>query len=373
MVDQFLFWRILRTHVGVTTVLTAVLWLVQVLDLFDALLGTHVSFAEMAYLSLLTLPRMIGFTLAPALLIAMLILLVRLLQDHEYFALTAAGLSPLRILRPVVILAILVTVLQAAVTFYLSPIASKQLRIKTTELKSATVVGAFQAGAFREILPNMTAYAQTQAANGVWQQVLIQDSTKLGEQTTYSAHRARVERAGTTTVMILYDGHITTKSAQSSDRRIDFTEYRLPLDDALTRRQDKPVEAFFNRNHMMIHQLLDPPAYGVTEDSRIVRMKARGLEVIANLASPLVFMLISFAAISAGGLSRKGYGRRILAAVIGALIFQIGVVYVTGLAARSNGAALVVVWPLAVLSVMSFVVILQNDASLRNRLLRRPS
>jgi lipopolysaccharide export LptBFGC system permease protein LptF len=122
---------------------------------------------------------------------------------------------------------------------------------------------------------------------------------------------------------------------------------------------------------MMIHQLLNPAAHGVSDDSRIIRMKTRGLELIASLASPLVFMLISFCAITAGGLNRHGYGRRIFVAIIAALMFQISIIAVASLAARGGFDSLLIIWPLSVLGGLSILLTLQNDRAFMHRLMRR--
>jgi lipopolysaccharide export system permease protein len=376
MINKFLFWRVLRTHIAVTLVLSSVLWLVKALDLMDDLFGVSVGLVDMVYLNLLAWPRILGLTLAPALLIAVLVLLVRLLQDHEYFALTAAGLSPVRILRPVIAAAGLVIIVQALVTFYIAPLASKTLREQTIELKSKASIAPLIAGSFREILPNMTAYAQAQDSDGTWRQIMIFDNTHPHQQTTYIAQRGRFESSDQASNLVLFNGHIRTKttadaSNPASESEIAFTNYAVPLQDALARNEKQGSKTVFNRNHMMIHQLLNPQAQGIERPQMILRMKARGLELIINLVSPLVFMLISFAALTPGGLSRQGYGRRILLAVAAALMFQTGAVSFTVSAAKTNAPALVFLWPLVSLLVLVLIISVQHNPTLMRRWTKR--
>jgi lipopolysaccharide export system permease protein len=371
MIDKFLFLRLLRSQIAILLALSSVLWLVQTLNLFDDLLGAQVSLVEFITLSALVWPRILSYTLAPALLINVLALLVRLLQDHEYFALTAAGLSPLRILRPMLALAALVVILQAGISFYLAPLASKELRYRSTELKSAVVVASLQAGSFREIMPNMTAYADAQNDDGSWAQVMIHDHTKRGTQITYVAQNGRIDMRGGGAFLVLVNGHMNTQSAGQDDHLAEFGEYALSLDESRANTPSRPPS--FNRNHMMIHQLLNPTAHGVDTPSQILRMKARGLELLAGLANPLIFMLISFAVITAGGLSRQGYGRRIFIAILIALAYQIGVISIAGQAARSGISSLMLVWPIGVLIGLVLVVNLQNDRDFLRRRARKVS
>ena len=62
MINKFLFWRVLRTHIAVTLVLSSVLWLVKALDLMDDLFGVSVGLVDMVYLNLLAWPRILGLT-----------------------------------------------------------------------------------------------------------------------------------------------------------------------------------------------------------------------------------------------------------------------------------------------------------------------
>ncbi|MDC0147496.1 LptF/LptG family permease [Alphaproteobacteria bacterium] len=371
MIDKFLFMRLLRSQIAILLALSSVLWLVQTLDLFDDLLGTPVALIDFVTLSFLVWPRILAYTLAPALLINVLALLVRLLQDHEYFALTAAGLSPLRILRPMLALVALVIVFQGAISFYLAPLASKELRYRSSEFKNAVVVASLQAGSFREILPNMTAYADAKNGDGSWAQVMIHDHTKRDTQTTYVAQTGRFDVRGDGAYLVLSNGNMYTQTNGQADHLAEFGEYALSLDDTGA---NAPSQApSFNRNHMMIHQLLNPTAHGVDVPSQILRMKARGLELIANLANPLVFMLISFSIITAGGLSRQGYGRRIFIAILLALAYQIGVISFAGQAARMNFSSLILVWPIGVLLGLVTLVNLQNDRDFLRRLIGKVS
>ena len=132
--DRYLFGRLLKAQMAMALVLAGIVWLVQTLNMLEDMIGQNVSLLEMAELAGLIIPRVLSFTLAPALLVTMLVQLMRLLQDNEYFALTAAGLSPLRILRPVIGVCVLVIALQAALSFYISPIAYKAMRAKSENL-----------------------------------------------------------------------------------------------------------------------------------------------------------------------------------------------------------------------------------------------
>ena len=369
MLDRYLFGNLYRSHLALTLVLSSVVWLIQALDLFDSALSSGSSVLQTMALGALVLPRVLTFTLAPALLIAVQTQLVRLLQDYEYFAFTAAGLSPFRILRPMLMLAFLVMLVQGALAFYIAPLAMKELRIRTAESGSSLALAEIQGGAFKELKDGMTVYAATQSSGGVWQNVMIHDRKNADRPVTYTAREGVLQSDGDRHFFVLRAGTQHIGNENGGDI-LNFTQYVLPLSSD-EENAAKPIN--FNRNHMMIHQLLDPAAHGVTYKKKIQRMKSRGLELISNLAAPFVFMLISFAVITSGGINRHGYGKRVMSAVALALVFQIGVISVAAQAVDKNNPALVFLWPALFAATLLFTIFWQNDRHGLMRWFRRTS
>ena len=369
MLNRYLFGNLFRSHLALTLVLSAVVWLIQALDLFDSALSSGSSVLQTMALGLLVLPRVLTFTLAPALLIAVLTQLVRLLQDYEYFALTAAGFSPFRILRPMLGLALVIMVVQGALAFYIAPWAMKELKIRTSATGSSLALSAIQAGAFKEIKDGMTIYAGEDIGAGAWQNVMIHDSGNKDRPITYTARQGILQQDDDDerNFFVLIDGTQHIKNESGGDL-LSFSQYILPLDGP-TDTAAKPI--IFNRNHMTIYQLLDPAAHGVTSKRRITRMKSRGLELISNLAAPFVFMLISFAVITSGGINRHGYGKRVMVAVTLALIFQIGVISVAAQAVDRDNPMLVFIWPALFIIALLLTIYRQNDPQFLSRLLQR--
>lgn len=372
MLDRYLFLRLLQSQLALTLVLSAVIWLVQALDLIDRALTAGTSPLETLMLSALVLPRVLTFTLAPALLITVISQMVRLLQDYEYFALTAAGLSPLRVLRPMLLLGAMVMILQGLLAFYISPMAMKTLKLSSFESGSQIALADLQLGAFKDLKPGMTAFTSGQDDDGNWLDLMIYDTAKPQRPVTYLAKKARISERNGEPYFILQDGSQLigdpNRDAQNGGQIIRFSQYLLPLSQP-TPKQEKRIA--FNRNHMMIHQLLNPAAHGVTSEKRITRMKGRGLELISNLAQPVVFMLIGFAVITAGGISRSGYGRRVMVAVLLAIMFQIGVIALADMAVEENSPTLIFIWPVIFIGGLMAFIQNQNDPDMAKRIFGR--
>jgi lipopolysaccharide export system permease protein len=221
-----------------------------------------------------------------------------------------------------------------------------------------------QAGAFKSLTQSVTAYSSGRGPNGKWQDVMIHDGGSA-RPSTYTARQATLQNTNGESFFILENGTQQLTDTQGRIQLVRFETYVLPL-------QRKPTalraKHHINRNQLMIHQLLDPAAHGVRKSSTIRRMKARGLELIASASSPFIFMLISFAIVTGGGINRQGYGRRILLAVGLALIYQIGIIRLAYHAVDNEQAWLVFVWPTVFfIALMGFIIMRDNPALLRMR------
>ena len=323
-------------------VLAGIVWLVQTLNMLEDMIGQNVSPVAMAELAGLIIPRVLSFTLAPALLVTMLVQLMRLLQDNEYFALTAAGLSPLRILRPVIGVCVLVIALQAALSFYISPIAYKAMRAKSENLATDFVLAALRPGIFNDIEDKMVIFAAGKASDGSWRDVMIHDYTLADAPTTYIAEAGRLRQEDGQVYFLLTNGEIFYDAAAQRSNGLQFDQYSLPIQQTEARAAKTGPP---NRNSMLIHQLFEPEKYGVTHPKAIERARAHGFERIGNLTAPLVYTLICFACITAGGLNRHGYSRRVTLAVFLCVFFQIALIGTIGRATASGNVHVIALVP----------------------------
>ena len=259
-------------------------------------------------------------------------------------------------------------IVQGLLAFYISPLAMKTLRLSSFEGGSRIALAELQPGAFKDLKPGMTAFTSGQDSDGQFLDLMIYDATKPQRPVTFLAEKAIFSERDGEPYFILRNGSQHIHDDEAHGQVITFSQYLLPLSQP-TPTQEKRI--VFNRNHMMIHQLLNPSAHGVSNEPRITRMQGRGLELISNLAAPFVFMLVGFAVITAGGISRSGYGERIMVAILLAIIFQIGVIALADMAVEQNSPALIFIWPTLFLLALFGFILKQNDPDLLARLIGR--
>lgn len=135
------------------------------------------------------LPQALGVTLPMALLAGLLMGLGRLSADREAVALLACGVSPLRVLRPLVVLAVLVGVADLYVLTTLVPDWNQRFREQTYQLVAKMGENDIKPGIFYAGFPGKMLYVRDVKPEGGWSGVWLADTSQPGRAAvTMSAH-----------------------------------------------------------------------------------------------------------------------------------------------------------------------------------------
>jgi LPS export ABC transporter permease LptF/LPS export ABC transporter permease LptG len=157
---------------------TLVLLINQVFLLARQTIEKRVPLSLVAGFVLAELPQVLGYTLPMGALVAVLVGIGRLASHHEIVAMRSAGISPLRVFRPVLAFAILVTLVAAASTHYLEPLGYRHQRMLTREvLTTRDLAREISPGLFYDRLPGAVLYAarasETESRGRVFEGVLL--------------------------------------------------------------------------------------------------------------------------------------------------------------------------------------------------------
>ena len=133
-----------------------------------------------------SLPHVVVLTVPMSFLFGVLIALGRMNSDNEVIALQAGGVALRRILRPVLILALVLTAANASLTIWLLPEANRSLReLKMRLLQEGTTLGQIEPRVFHDEFPNVLLYVKDiDRASGYWKGVLLFDRSVPGRRRT---------------------------------------------------------------------------------------------------------------------------------------------------------------------------------------------
>ena len=173
-------------------IFTFILTLPPVMKELERLVAKGVTW-DVAFRILLTLvPQGLGLTIPMATLTGILVGLGRMSGDRETVALLACGVSPYRLLKPIMAFAAVMAGATAYVMFYAIPDANQAFRNITWEIISTKVENDISPRVFFEDFPGYVLYIKDVDQDGTWRDVMVADTTKPEQPSVILAARGRI-------------------------------------------------------------------------------------------------------------------------------------------------------------------------------------
>jgi LPS export ABC transporter permease LptG/LPS export ABC transporter permease LptF len=224
-IDRYVIREVVPPFVLSLLIFTFVLELPPVMQQLEQLLAKGVPWPTVGRIILLLSPQALGLTIPMALLVGLLIGLGRLSTDREAVALLACGVSPYRLLRPVMVLAGLATAATMYVMIDAIPDANQKYREILFATLSKKVESDVQPRVFFQEFPNWVLYPRNEGEPGQpgWSDVLLANTSKPDAVEIFMARRGRIvlDSVKRTVELVLTDGthYSTTKPGESISER----------------------------------------------------------------------------------------------------------------------------------------------------------
>lgn len=317
VLDRYILRQSLSIMLFVTAALSAAVWLAQSLRLVDLIVNRGLSIELFLYLALLILPRFLDIVLPIGAFIAVLFVFNRLTSESELVVMRAAGLGPLALARPVLMLAGIGFAVLMSLSAYFLPASNREFKDMQFEIRNRFVSALLQEGTFTTISDKLTIYIGGRDERGQVTGLLISDDRDPQQPVTILAERGAFADDAQASRIIMVNG-----SRQSYDRAIGklsvLTFDRYTLDLNLVR--DAPGVRFRDAQERFLGELFWPP-----EQLGPAMRRSFQVEGHQRLLVPLSifsFVMIPLACLLPGELNRRGQLRRVLLAVGIAFLFQ---------------------------------------------------
>jgi len=163
-------------------------------NLIEQVLVRGVTAADAARVLLMTVPHIVVLTIPMSFLFGVLLAVGRMNADNELVALQAGGIPPRRLLRPILLMGLVLTGLNAFLYLEVIPKSTRELRdLKIRLFANARNLGRIEPKVFYEELPNVLVYLRdADADTGVWKDIIVFDSSEPGEERLTLARRGRM-------------------------------------------------------------------------------------------------------------------------------------------------------------------------------------
>ena len=318
--DRYIVREIIAPFLIALLVFTFILIIPFIIDLAEQMIAKGVPWTTLLRLMGTLLPSALGLTIPMSLLIGILVAFGRLSGDREVVVMMACGVSPYRLLRPVLVCAVVCWAASSWVLLKALPDGNQRFRELTLGIVADRAEGEVKPRVFFEDFPGIVLYVRdVPTEGGGWEDVLAADTTNPLQPVIYLAKRGRmlVDREAKTIRMVLQDGtrHSTKADDPTAYEVLRFTSTVVTLN----------PESVFPRKG---------PARGERELSipelraRVVELERQGLsshnavmEIHKKFSIPIACLVFAVLGLALGASHRKD-GK------LASFVLGIGVIFV---------------------------------------------
>ena len=220
------------------TALTGIVWVTQALRQIDLLTNKGQSLLVFLSITGLTTPSLVAIIAPVALFVGVLYCLNKLNGDSELVVMSAAGISPARLLRPFLILFTMVFVLVAALYVEVMPWSFDAIETLSAFIRADFIANFARPGAFNELTSGFIFHFRDRGPDGSLRGVFMQDRRDPAHITTYIAEVGKTVTRDGETYLVLSKGHLPAPG-----------EFRRFGDRHLRRLRDRPVAIHAQGRH----------------------------------------------------------------------------------------------------------------------------
>lgn len=229
LIDRYIFRIAGLAFLTALVGLTGVIWVTQALRDFNMFTNEGQSVLTFLKLIALLLPAMIGLIAPVALFIAIIQTLQRLNADNELVVMQAAGMSHFRVMRPILTLAILVTIGASIVSLWAAPQSYRNWRDLIASARAQFVSQIVREGRFNTI-DNGIVFHYRERVGDALLGLFIQDRRDPELTLVYVAESGQIIESPSGTFLVLLDGSVQRETARNLDASIiGFKRYALDL------------------------------------------------------------------------------------------------------------------------------------------------
>jgi lipopolysaccharide export system permease protein len=303
--------------------LSGIVWVALALRQLSVVTSQGQDVWMLVKMTTLALPNLMAIIAPFSLLIAAIHTLNRLSGDSELIVMTASGATIWSAARPLLVLALLVSLGVAFVNHLAMPWSMQLLRQYIVKVRTDILTQVIQPGQFSSPEPDLTFHIRERAPNGELEGLIVHDARDKGHTQSYLAEHGVIVKRAPSNYLVMTDGHIIRRDDKDEPARIvAFDKYAVDLDRFEKKLDDdnddlKPRERYFS-------ELLHPdPKSGVYRASP-GKFRAELHERTSNPLYPIAFALIALAAVGQVHSIRQSRIQQVALAFVIAAILRLG-------------------------------------------------
>ena len=280
-----MFFAVLGAAVGIT-------WTVQVLQRVDFLTTSGQSIQTIIQFSSLLIPSAIPLVMPFALIIAITQTLSTMNHDSELVVINASGAPRSAVMRPILMLAAIISVVSFLVANYVDPYARMNMRAMIANASADLLNVVVQEGSFRKLADNLYIQIAERRGDGSIGGLFIADSRDPTLDLIYYAADGNIASTPAGDMLLMKDGEVQRRDVSDGTVSIikfnsyafDLSQFTSAGDDFVIYAKDRPLT-----------YLLNPDPNDPILQTRPLRYKAELHRRLTEWLYPVVFALIALA------------------------------------------------------------------------------
>ena len=318
--ERYILVQQMKPFIFFSFVLVGILWLIQALPRLDDVISNGQSGIVFLDIALLILPQVMLLVLPIAAFASTLYAIHKLITESELIIFMNAGLSNVKLIRPVFIFGGLVLTFLFFLSIYLVPISQNKLRTKIFEIRQEFSNKLIKDQQFFHPIKGVTIYIREANESGELKGIFITDARKTKQTLTYSAKEAIMGRTEEGLMLVMQYGMLqVTDSSQSSLTTLKFNRMGFELNNFLPtgpRKNIAPVEI------LPLRILQNPSRFSAQSSYLLNEYISEAHTKLAAPLSPLALTLLALAVFLVSGFNRRGYFTTIIIAIALAILVQ---------------------------------------------------
>ncbi|WFU02998.1 LptF/LptG family permease [Rhizobium sp. CB3171] len=265
----------------------AIIWTTQVLQRINLVTDSGQSIGSFAKLATLILPTIIPVVLPFALVIGITQTLTAMNSDSELTVMEAAGARRSIIVRPIMILAIAISVFSFVVDNMVEPKARVAAREMVAEAYADLLSTVIEEKNFRRIEDGLYVQITQRLSGRILKGLFVVDSRDPTFDLIYYAKEGAVDPSGTS--LLMKDGEVHRKTPDGNVSVINFDSYSFDLSDMTQSRGQATLRAGDRGLGFLLNPDPNDPDYKAKPGGYRAELHRR----LTDWALPAIFALIS--------------------------------------------------------------------------------
>ncbi|MEM7072151.1 MAG: LptF/LptG family permease [Pseudomonadota bacterium] len=230
LIDRYILRMIAFITLGATGGLTIMICMLQSLRLIELIISGHLNLQNYLLIIALLVPRFVTITLPLAMFGAIIFIYYKCERTNELAVLRAAGISDMRLARPVLLFAGLITVAVCLLKLFIVPYGQSQSKEIQILARGALSIGALKQGEFNSLSKGLVLYFTDRSDNGVIHDIFIQDNREPDHPRNLIARKGQIFEHDSQSRILLEEG-IQQYRVDGIWHSLNFHEYSLVPDE----------------------------------------------------------------------------------------------------------------------------------------------